>query len=350
MNSQPCVSIVIPTYNREKWLDVSIGSVLRQTFQDWELILVDDHSTDRTPDAAESFMRQDSRIRYVMNERRRGPAGARNHGIGLARGRFVAFLDSDDEWEAFHLDRMVYYLDKYPDRIDIMTANPVRKKRNTGEIYQQKELNLADFKHSRIEDAYLIDPDALFERFYDSVITTQTMVVRREILDQFQFDEDLPPGPEDVYLHVNLAYHKKRIAHLQQCHVTYWSHADNLTMPEGDHDPRKLIRLYAAYTRANLKMVEDFPMSSALRRSFLEAVGDMYFWKMGYNGYLQLGDYRNARRYYLKALWISPFKIAYWKTFLASFGGQWFSPRLKPTVDVAPPGKASVNSQAVSIR
>jgi glycosyltransferase involved in cell wall biosynthesis len=322
MSDHPAVSVVIPTYNRERWLPLSIESVKRQTFQDWELILVDDHSTDQTRTLIVESARQDARIRYARNERKRGPAGARNHGIQLARGRFIAFLDSDDEWEDFHLARMVYYLEKYPSQIDVISANPVRKKRSSRETYCRKELDVNQHPHARLEDVYLFDSDALFERFYDSVITTQTMVARHDVLHEIQFDEELPPGPEDYYLHVKLAYHKKKIGHLQEFHVTYWSHDDNLTMPEAAPNPEKLIRLYSAYVRANLRMVEEFPMSRPMQRSFFVAVADMYFWKMGYNGYLQMGDFRNARRYFLKAMGICPLRFAYWKTYLASFGRQ----------------------------
>lgn len=92
----PQVSVVIPTFNRAGLLPRAMNSVFRQTFSDWELVVVDDGSTDNT----ESVVRNhaSTTVRYVRHLECRGEAAARNTGIALANGSFVAFLDSDDEW------------------------------------------------------------------------------------------------------------------------------------------------------------------------------------------------------------------------------------------------------------
>ncbi len=92
----PSVSVIIPTYNREHTIGLAIRSVLKQTFQDFEIIVVDDHSADATRTIVEEF--RDPRIRYLSREQNRGPAAARNVGIKSAFGAYLAFLDSDDEW------------------------------------------------------------------------------------------------------------------------------------------------------------------------------------------------------------------------------------------------------------
>src|SRR6476659_9169501 len=91
---KPAVSIIIPTYNRGYILPVAIQSVLTQTNGSWELLVVDDGSTDDTEKAIETF--QDSRIRYFKQENR-GQAVARNAGLEKAKGDWIAFLDSDNE-------------------------------------------------------------------------------------------------------------------------------------------------------------------------------------------------------------------------------------------------------------
>jgi glycosyltransferase involved in cell wall biosynthesis len=90
------VSVVIPTFNRAELLPAAIRSVLNQTFQDFEVLIVDDGSSDTTPEAVKSF--DDNRIHYVRHPVPRGGAAARNTGIAHARGEYVAFLDDDDEW------------------------------------------------------------------------------------------------------------------------------------------------------------------------------------------------------------------------------------------------------------
>ena len=95
----PAVSVVLPTYNRAPFLPKAIGAVQAQSFSDWELVIVDDGSTDGTSEIVAEFARNDGRLRFLTNTRSQGPAGARNAGILAARGRLVAFVDSDDLWE-----------------------------------------------------------------------------------------------------------------------------------------------------------------------------------------------------------------------------------------------------------
>ncbi len=90
----PAISIILPAYNRRHVIRRAIDSVIAQSFQDWELVVVDDGSTDGTTEVID---RSDPRIRLVQQSNR-GAAAARNHGIAKARGQFIAFLDSDDEW------------------------------------------------------------------------------------------------------------------------------------------------------------------------------------------------------------------------------------------------------------
>jgi glycosyltransferase involved in cell wall biosynthesis len=101
----PSVSIMMPFLNRETTLSRAIQSVLAQTFQDWELIAVDDGSTDRSVEVVQSF--GDSRIRVVKHERNLGVAAARNTATKASTGEFIALLDSDDEWLPAKLERQI---------------------------------------------------------------------------------------------------------------------------------------------------------------------------------------------------------------------------------------------------
>ena len=96
--SAPLVSIIMPCFNSERFIAKSIDSVIAQTVDDWELIIVDDASTDATPSIVADFQRRDSRIRVIPRNTNQGAAGARNLGLDNARGRLIAFIDSDDIW------------------------------------------------------------------------------------------------------------------------------------------------------------------------------------------------------------------------------------------------------------
>ena len=109
----PRVSVIIPTYNRAGYLCESIESVLTQTYTDYEIIVVDDGSTDDTEEVLQLWI-ADGTIHYVWQENR-GESAARNHGIELAIGEYIAFLDSDDLFMPTKLEEQVAYLDNHPE-------------------------------------------------------------------------------------------------------------------------------------------------------------------------------------------------------------------------------------------
>ena len=97
------VSIITPMYNSEKFIDLTIQSVQSQTYQNWEMIIVDDASTDRSIEIVKKIMATEPRLHLKQLADNLGPAHTRNNGIKLANGRFLAFLDSDDLW---HKDKL----------------------------------------------------------------------------------------------------------------------------------------------------------------------------------------------------------------------------------------------------
>lgn len=104
------VSIVTPLYNSSIYLENTIQSVLAQTYQNWEMIMVDDCSNDRSLEIAENFAAKDDRIRVIKLDKNSGAATTRNRAINDARGRFIAFLDSDDLWHPNKLEYQIEFM------------------------------------------------------------------------------------------------------------------------------------------------------------------------------------------------------------------------------------------------
>jgi teichuronic acid biosynthesis glycosyltransferase TuaG len=105
----PLVSIIMPSWNVERFIEETIHSVQTQTFQDWELLIVDDCSTDRTPQLVEAIAERDPRVKLIRQPKNGGPALARQASIDHAQGRFLAFLDSDDLWLPSKLERQIAF-------------------------------------------------------------------------------------------------------------------------------------------------------------------------------------------------------------------------------------------------
>ncbi len=110
MHIKDKVSIITPLYNGDKYILELVNSVLRQTYSNWELIIVDDCSTDMGVDVLSKYLKQDKRIRLIQNDFNSGPALSRNKAIFEAQGEFIAFLDSDDLWDANKLSVQISYM------------------------------------------------------------------------------------------------------------------------------------------------------------------------------------------------------------------------------------------------
>lgn len=136
------VSIITPSYNSEKYISETIESVLTQTYSNWEMLIVDDMSTDDSLQIIKAYTKKDSRIKLIRSERNLGPAKARNRAIKEANGKYIAFLDSDDIWlhnklekhltlmqeNNIYLSYSAYYT--MNNQGDILSIFPVKKKIN----------------------------------------------------------------------------------------------------------------------------------------------------------------------------------------------------------------------------
>lgn len=106
------ISVIIPLYNKEHFVAKTLESVLSQTYQDFEVIIIDDGSTDHSVEVVSSY--DDSRIK-IIKQPNRGVSSARNHGIQIAKGEYITFLDADDKWKPNYLETMFKLTKDYPD-------------------------------------------------------------------------------------------------------------------------------------------------------------------------------------------------------------------------------------------
>ena len=107
---QDKVSIITPSWNSEKYIEKTIESVQKQTYMNWEMIVVDDCSTDRTVEIVEKISKEDPRVRIIRQEVNGGAAKARNRSLCEATGRYIAYLDADDIWKPTKLEKQVEFM------------------------------------------------------------------------------------------------------------------------------------------------------------------------------------------------------------------------------------------------
>jgi len=194
----PQVSVVIPTHNRADLLQRSIQSVLNQTYQDFEVIVVDDASTDCTPETVSQLC--DRKLRYVRHEANRGCAVARNTGIEAARGEYIAFNDDDDEWTPHKLERQMGVIATVDAQVGVVYSDMWRVWRSN-----EKRREYYRAKHIMPEDGIV------YERALGFGIGCymQTAVFRRECFDKAgMFDPELVPLEDtELVMRVSRHYH-----------------------------------------------------------------------------------------------------------------------------------------------
>lgn len=184
MAKNPAISIILPTYNRAHLLPRAIQSVLNQDYQDWDLLIWDDGSTDETRQVVATYT--DERIKYYL-ETNHGAAYARNRAAEKASGDLLAFLDSDDEWIPEKLARQVAALNSHPE-IDALFTDFANIREGEGQVHHtfldyQKALQKT--KMERLdEDLYLIQEDFPASIATDNYIALDSVMLRHKVFSR----------------------------------------------------------------------------------------------------------------------------------------------------------------------
>ena len=170
----PLVSVIMPAYNAEEFIAEAIESVRNQTISDWELLVIDDCSGDRTREIAAGFAEKDDRVRLLVNEKNMGVARTRNRGMDAFRGRYVAFLDSDDYWMPQMLEKMIACGEK------------------TGADIIYCAYELVNEQGEKVCNDFMVPTATTFEEsIVRSVITCSTVLVTAELARRNRFPTDM---------------------------------------------------------------------------------------------------------------------------------------------------------------
>jgi len=223
----PKVSVIIPVYNGEKYLKETIDSVLKQTYQDFEIIIVDDASTDSSPEIIRSFIKKyPDKIKLFWHKKNKGcPAATKNTGIKHAKGDFIAFLDQDDVWLPRKLEKQINIL-KSNDRLIANFTN--------GYIFDDPK-NKAIAKRwayiTPFPDFYVVRKRLLKENF---ILSSSSALVRAKILKKAGgFDEKMKLA-DDYDLWFRLTFYGK-FSFIQEPLFNWRFHTESLSFNEEKH-------------------------------------------------------------------------------------------------------------------
>ena len=208
-NEKPTVSVIIPTYNRAHLVGRAIKSVLNQTYQDFEIIVVDDGSADNTEEVVKSL--KDERIRYIKHDKNRGAAAARNTGIKATRGEYIAFQDSDDEWLPEKLEKQMEVFESAPPEVGVVYTDMQRVSEN-GEVTY--------WYSPEITSGNLVNNKTLYYQVLNLGI--QAVVVRKSCFDKVGLFDERFPSLEDLELFIRLS-RSCRFYHIKEPLVRYYT-------------------------------------------------------------------------------------------------------------------------------
>lgn len=292
--NNPKVSVIIPTYNREKMVQRAIRSVRNQTYKDFELIVVDDGSTDNTEFVIKRLQEQDDRIRFIKHEKNKGPAAARNTGIKTARGEYIAFQDSDNEWLPKKLEKQMEMLEATPPEVGV-NYTAFWKIRGNKKFYIPSPNTPYKDKDGYISDTILTGP---------ARVNTPCTIVKKQVFEKVgMFDENIHIS-EEWELSIRISKHFRFQFIDEPLVIATYTGEDNIST-------NRSLAL-KAHKMMFKKHYNGFEKNKKAKANILYTIG---------NDLCQMGKVKEGKRYLVKSIRIMPTNVEHLTaTILAFFG------------------------------
>lgn len=279
--TEPAVSVVIPTYNRAYCLRRSIDSVLTQSFRDFELIVVDDGSTDETPELLQAI--RDPRLRVFRHDTNKGGSAAINTGIRHARSELIALQDSDDEWLPEKLARQIDVMRRADLSVGVVYCDQWRFRGDDKSYFPAPRITSADG---------IVYDKALDDALYN--IGNQSLLIRRACFDKVGFfDERLPKNVDlDMLIRISKFF---KFEHIPEPLLNYYVTSDSVTSRGEAAGIRTQELLFE-------KFAEDLKKMPALRAKRAYWIGSFH---------MREGDNGKGRSFLWRAARAQPLNVRY---------------------------------------
>jgi glycosyltransferase involved in cell wall biosynthesis len=321
----PDVSIILPTYNRAHFLRRAFCSIQAQTFADWELVVVDDGSTDDTRRAVEALS---SPIRHRFSyiyQPNGGAYAARNTGLTYARGRYIAFFDSDDEWLPHHLHDCHKALETNADVHWVYGASRLVDDATGAELSPNsfyingrprpfRNLKCVDINQLRVFN----EPDLIYRILSGAGLFAglQNSIIRRGVFDRIPLRAASRNEAEDQVFVIRVLAAGFRLGYFESVHHVYHVHTQNSSGSARGISVDKQTRIYLDLIRGFEELPGLIALNPRQLRALNRKLAQEYFWHLGYATYWQSGQQRQALQAFRHALRLDPFRYEFWKTYV----------------------------------
>jgi len=320
---RPLVSVVMPIYNRASFLPEAIGAIRGQAYTHWELIVVDDGSSDGSKAVFDQLIADMPQPARYIEQDNAGPYAARNTGLDHCAGDLIALYDSDDLWLGHHLAESVAALRAHPE-VSWVYADSRKIDQTTGQVVVERgfyegggphpmlSLNTIDDGKLRIYD----DPRVVAVQLrHNLCCLLQTSVIRKEVFDGHRFVHDFRNEGEDELFPIRAMKRGHRLAYFDDVHLIYRMHADNSSSSAIGVSVEKHLRVTEAAARGYRELGEQVELTAAERRALRQRLANEYFWKRGYT-----------------LLWQSGRAAEAWGEFRTGLGWWWRDARMWKTL------------------
>lgn len=319
--SGPLVTVIVPVHNRRRFLPQLANTIASQTYKNVEVVIVDDGSNDGSAEWVTANRALFSAPLKLLRQANAGPYAARNHALRFAHGEYLAFLDSDDEWPAYHISDFVDVLQENSD-VDWIFGSITRMRHDTGEIVEQSNFMPEGIRHPflslateiRGEVRVVVDERTVEAAFEHGVPgSMQCALIRERIFRKMIFDESYRTA-YDRFFAMEAVLQGFRFAWVEKVHQIYHVHNEHISMAAGG-DTSKQILSAQTLLRGYRDLLPRCP-GARERRALKRRMAAIYSWQLG-EAYIERGQRVEAIQAKVRAFMHVP-SLLYVKSTLAT--------------------------------
>ena len=322
--NNPLVSIVMPTYNRAPFMHDALNAIQKQSYTNWELIIVDDGSTDNSAQIIQGFKPDQNQTIKLIKQKNAGAYAARANGLNHANGKYIAMYDSDDQWLPHHIQDSVTALENNPE-VDWVFSAYKTIDADTKELLHENHFhdqhnNLMPFfflKHDKRKNCNIvIDPKILICMIESAqCFAFQISVIKKEIFEKTKLRTDLRNG-EDRLFAIRAVKNNATIAYINDIHLVYNVHQQNSSAVANSNPIEKSVAVYNTINSGYNDLFSQLDLNKEEIKSLNHRLAHDYFWALGYTLHWLNNQPTQAFAAFKKAFTYQPFNLKMRKTYL----------------------------------
>ncbi len=328
MSNQPLISIVLPLYNTTPFLKTGLECIKNQTYENWELVAVNDGSTDNTKELFLEITKNWTQKVQLIDRVNGGGFEARNTGLDHMKGDYLALYDVDDRWYDFHLQELLEVMQNYPEIDWLYASNKIIDLTDNDKVIVESNFhnrcNSAKFlslKTKQLGNAKLIIDSraAEFQILHGLQLGQQFSLSKKEVFKDYRFRSAYRNEGADQISVIRALKSGFKIAYIDKIHGEYAVHNNNASAGCKGAPLEKYIRLRHALIRGFREAECELDLNLREVKAINKTIADNYFWQLGYNLCYPNMRIKEAFHYFHKGIFYQPLNWRFWKSYLACF-------------------------------